>query len=75
MARILNMGIPMRPITHYWESDSLILEWHPFLNHPPRPDGNRAREEAISVVASLIEGLLRRHPEQWLNWSAAGLRT
>lgn len=75
MSTILDMGIPMRPITHCWELDSLIVEWHPYLNHPPQTDSNRTREEAISVVASLIEDLLRRHPEQWLNWAAAGLRT
>lgn len=75
MSRILDMGIPMRPIIHHWESDALVLEWHPFLDHPPQPDGSGTRKHAISVVASLIEGLLRRHPEQWLNWSAPGLRT
>lgn len=75
MSRILDMGIPMRPLTHHWESDALVLNWHPYLNRPPQLGRRHARAEAISGVASLIEDLLRRHPEQWLNWAAAGLRT
>jgi hypothetical protein len=72
--RILDMGIPIRPLTHHWESEALSLKWHPYLNFPRRSDGIRAQEHATSAVTSLIEDLLRRHPEQWLNWSAAGLR-
>lgn len=63
LSRILAMGIPMRPLTHFWTSDALELHWHPLLG-----------EAAISSVAALIEGLLTRHPEQWLNWPAASLR-
>jgi lauroyl/myristoyl acyltransferase len=74
LARILAMGIPIRPLTHMWESNALVLNWHPFLNDTRLSDGICAEEQAISNVASLIEDLLRRHPEQWLNWYAAGLR-
>jgi lauroyl/myristoyl acyltransferase len=74
MSRILDMGIPMRPLTHHWESDALVLNWHPYLNHPWQPDGSRTKEEALSRMASLIEDLLLRHPAQWLNWNAASLR-
>jgi len=66
LTRILSMGIPIRPLTHVWEPDGLSLKWRPFLG--PTDDG-------VSMVASLIEGLLRSHPEQWLNWAAASLRT
>ncbi len=31
--------------------------------------------DGISEVAGIIEGLLRSHPEQWLNWPGASLRT
>jgi hypothetical protein len=74
LARILAMGIPIRPLTHAWESEALVLNWHPFLNDACRSDGACPEELAISGVASLLEDLLRRHPEQWLNWYAAGLR-
>ena len=74
LARILSIGIPIRPLTHAWESDALVLNWHPFLNNTRHWGRNDSPEQAISDVASLLEGLLQRHPEQWLNWYAAGLR-
>ena len=73
LSKILAMGIPMRPLTHVWESGAVELEWHPFLNRTDASNGSDT-EEAISRVASLIEGLLERHPVQWLNWSATSLR-
>jgi hypothetical protein len=74
LARILAMGIPIRPLTHAWESGSLVLNWHPFLNNKLNRAGKDSPEQAISDVAALLEDMLRRHPEQWLNWKAAGLR-
>jgi hypothetical protein len=63
---VLSMGIPVLPLTHYWESDRLVLDCHPILTSP---------REGIDAVAGCIEELLRKHPEQWLNWTAASLRT
>ena len=74
ISKILAMGIPMRPLTHTWQPDGLELKWHPFLGDIDAV-GDGGREDAISRVASLIEDLLKRHPEQWLNWSAPSLRT
>lgn len=65
LARILTMGIPVIPLTHLWESKRLVLRWHPPLD-PAR---------GLDTVAELIEELLRRQPEQWLNWAAASLRS
>jgi hypothetical protein len=51
------------------------LAWHPLLDPTGEGKGIDTAERGISTVASLIEDLLRRHPEQWLNWGAASLRT
>jgi hypothetical protein len=75
LTKILSMGIPVRPLTHFWESNQLQLAWHPLLDPTGEGKGIDAAERGISTVASLIEDLLRRHPEQWLNWAAASLRT
>jgi hypothetical protein len=75
LTKILSMGIPIRPLTHFWESNRLQLAWHPLLDPPGDGKGIDAAEHGILAVASLIEDLLRRHPEQWLNWAAASLRT
>jgi lauroyl/myristoyl acyltransferase len=66
LSTLLAMGIPVRPLIHSWEADALMLRWQPYLNDE--------QEQAISSVASLLEELLRRHPEQWVNWNAAGFR-
>ncbi len=44
---------------------------------PPEAPCHPAKGSAdgISEVAGIIEDLLRSHPEQWLNWPAASLRT
>lgn len=73
LSRIMAMGIPVRPLTHAWEGRALALNWHPFLNKMGAL-GETHPEEALSRMASLIEDLLLRHPEQWLNWNAASLR-
>lgn len=74
LSKILAMGIPMRPLMHTWQPDGLELKWHPLLGDIDAAGGGSG-EGAISRVASLIEDLLKRHPEQWLNWSAPSLRT
>jgi hypothetical protein len=63
---VLSMGIPVLPVAHFWLPDRLALEFGPLLQEPA---------EGIDTVAGMIEQLLRRHPEQWLNWPAASLRT
>jgi len=70
LSRVLSMGIPVLPVLHYWQSERLAIEFGPLLTSPPA-----SREEGIDAVAGIIEGILRRHPEQWLNWPAARLRT
>src|SRR5262249_54865433 len=61
---ILGMGIRALPLAHYWEGTELVLEW-----------GDPLTSDGESQIAGVIEYLLRRHPEQWLNWTAASLRT
>jgi lauroyl/myristoyl acyltransferase len=61
--KLIEMRIPVLPVTHAWSDRGLELEWHPLL--PDDPDA------CMATTAGLIESLLRRHPEQWLNWAAA----
>jgi hypothetical protein len=67
LRRLLEVRAPVRPISHVWSDDRLELRWHPFL--PADPDAG------VDAYATLLEDLLRRHPEQWLNWAAASVRT
>lgn len=62
---LLSSGITVIPLIHYWEGERLHFEWRDPLS----------QENGIESVAKLIGELLRRHPEQWLNWPAASLRT
>jgi hypothetical protein len=62
---LLSSGIAVVPLIHYWEGERLHFEWRDPL--PP--------ENGVESVARLIGELLRSHPEQWLNWPAASLRT
>jgi lauroyl/myristoyl acyltransferase len=62
------MQIPVLPVTHAWESDRLVIEWQPLIDGADPSAG-------VDAIAALIERLLRRHPEQWLNWAAARIRT
>jgi len=71
LSSIISMKIPVLFLAHFWEPDGLVLRWHPLS----RSTGNQTAAECISTVAMLIEDLLRNHPEQWLNWTAASLRT
>lgn len=61
--KLIEMRIPVLPVTHRWDTTGLEIEWQPLL-----PDDPAA---GIETTAELIESLLRRHPEQWLNWAAA----
>jgi hypothetical protein len=63
LRKLLAMHIPVLPLTHVWVDQRLHLEWQPLL--PGDPDAG------VDATAGLIESLLRRHPEQWLNWAAA----
>ncbi|HEY4086588.1 MAG TPA: hypothetical protein VGM43_11655, partial [Bryobacteraceae bacterium] len=62
---LFSSGITVIPLIHYWETERLHFEWR----DPLSP------ENGVESVAGLIGELLRRHPEQWLNWPAASLRT
>lgn len=75
LSSILSMGIPVRPITHFWESNQLQVKWQSVLEPARERGGISAAEHGIATAALLIEDLLRTHPEQWLNWAAASLRT
>jgi hypothetical protein len=66
LSHILSMGIPVLPVLHYWRCERLAIEFGPLLTSPA---------DGIDAVAGIIECILRRHPEQWLNWTAARLRT
>jgi hypothetical protein len=63
------LGIPLLPITHAWEVDRLIVTPRPVLD--PKV---MSQAETIKAMVMHTEALLRRHPEQWLNWNAAGIR-
>ena len=63
LRKLFGMHIPVLPVTHSWDEGGLQIEWHPLL-----ADDAGA---GVSETAGLIESLLRRHPEQWLNWAAA----
>jgi len=70
LARLHGLGVPLAPITHEWEAGRLVVTPRPVLD-PATVD----RSGAIDAVAGRLEDLLRRRPEQWLNWSAARIRT
>ena len=61
--QLFRMHIPVLPLTHAWGANGLEVEWQPLLADDP--------DAGIVTTAGLIESLLRRHPEQWLNWAAA----
>lgn len=63
---ILSRNIPIFPVLHYWDDDRFVVDPQPLVTNT---------KEGISQIAGLLENLLRRHPEQWLNWTAASLRT
>lgn len=70
LAKIHELGIPLLPITHQWDAGRLAVTPRPALD-PASLSGT----ETIDAVVGHLEELLLRHPEQWLNWSAASLRT
>jgi hypothetical protein len=63
LRKLFEMHIPVLPVTHAWEASGLEIAWQPILAEDP--------SAGIATTAGLIESLLRRHPEQWLNWAAA----
>jgi hypothetical protein len=70
LSKIHDLGIPAVPFTHEWEHDRLVITPGPLLD-PAR----LSEAESIDAIVGHIEERLRRHPEQWLNWSAARIRT
>jgi hypothetical protein len=64
LRRLLDMAAPIRPISHCWPGERLEVRWHPFLPSTPATAG-------VDAFAALLEDLLRRYPEQWLNWATA----
>lgn len=67
---ISRLGIPIAPFSHEWSNGALLVTPHPVLD--PATHG---AAEAIDIMTGHIEDVLRRRPEQWLNWNAARLRT
>jgi hypothetical protein len=63
LERLLARHVPVLPLTHAWEGSRLELAWR-----PPIDDADPAAGAA--AIARLIEELLHRHPEQWLNWAS-----
>lgn len=70
LARIHALGIPLVPVVHEWSAGRLIV-----TPRTPIEPAVLGPEAAIDAVADTLEDLLRRRPEQWLNWNAAGIRT
>jgi lauroyl/myristoyl acyltransferase len=66
LAKIHALGIPLVPFTHEWDSGRLVL-----TPRPPLDPATLSETETIDAVIGHIEDLLRRRPEQWINWSAA----
>lgn len=66
VSTVLGLGIPILPLLHFWDGERLVVECGPVLT---------SVDNGIDAMAGHIESLLRRHPEQWLNWPAASLRT
>jgi hypothetical protein len=60
------MNILILPLTHFWDGNRLTVNSHPLIT---------AERDGVSEIAGMIEHLLRSHPDQWLNWTAASLRT
>lgn len=63
LRKLFEMRIPVLPVTHCWGENGLEIEWQPLLPEDPAV--------GFAKTAELIESLLRRHPEQWVNWNAA----
>jgi hypothetical protein len=70
LSKIHRMGIPLAPVTHEWDAGGLLVTPRPLLD-PAILD----EAETLNAVVRHIEDLLRRHPEQWLNWNAPRIRT
>ena len=70
LSKIHGMGIPLVPVTHEWDAGGLLVTPRPALD-PAILD----KAETIDAMIAHIEDLLRRHPEQWMNWNAAKIRT
>jgi hypothetical protein len=70
LAKIHALGITLAPFTHEWETNRLVV-----TPRAPLHPATLGETETIDTVVRHIEDLLRRHPEQWLNWSAARIRT
>lgn len=63
LRKLVEMRIPVLPVTHGWSEKGFEVEWQPILPEDPTA--------AFETTAGLIERQLRRHPEQWANWYAA----
>jgi hypothetical protein len=70
ISRIHGMGIPIAPFIHEWEDGALRVTPRPVLDRTTHDEA-----QVMGIMAGHIEDLLRRRPEQWLNWNAARLRT
>jgi lauroyl/myristoyl acyltransferase len=70
VSMIHRMGIPLVPVTHEWGAGGLLVTPCPLLD-PAILD----EAETMNAVVRHIEDLLRRHPEQWMNWNGARIRT
>jgi hypothetical protein len=69
LAKIQALGIPLAPITHEWDASGLVVTPRPMLD-----PATLSQTETIDAVVGHLEDQLRRHPEQWMNWSAARMR-
>lgn len=63
LRKLVEMRIPVLPVTHCWGANGFEVQWQPLLPEDPAA--------AFATTAELVESLFRRHPEQWANWSAA----
>ncbi len=70
LAKVHALGIPLIPFTHEWDGDRPVV-----TPRAPLDPVVLTESETMDAMAGHIEGLLGRHPEQWLNWSAAAIRT
>jgi lauroyl/myristoyl acyltransferase len=70
LAKIHTLGIPLAPFKHEWDANRLLV-----THCAPLDPATLSETETIDAMVRHVEDLLRRHPEQWLNWTAASIRT
>jgi KDO2-lipid IV(A) lauroyltransferase len=62
----LRVGCPVHPLHSYRENGRLVIECQPALEIPSLPPTPENIEGLMMKMTAVVEGWIRRHPEQWL---------